>query len=226
TLPRTFTAADETGLILSGYIAFLDPPRETAAPALRLLQDHGIAVKILTGDSLRVARRICREVGLDANQPLTGADIDTLDDDALRAAAARTTLFAKLEPAQKARVVTTLKKAGHTVGFMGDGINDAPALREADVGISVEGAAAREAADIILLEKNLLVLERGGRRPPRVRQHHKIPQDDHERQLRQRHQRARGQHIPALPADDGDPPPHPEPPLRPLATLHPLGHGG
>lgn len=161
--PGAFTADDETGLILSGYIAFLDPPKETAAPALRLLQDHGIAVKILTGDSTRVARRICREVGLDASQPLTGADIDTLDDDALRAATGHTTLFAKLEPAQKARVVAALKKAGHTVGFMGDGINDAPALREADVGISVEGAAAvaREAADIILLEKNLLVLGRG-----------------------------------------------------------------
>ncbi|RRJ94263.1 magnesium-translocating P-type ATPase [Opitutaceae bacterium TAV4] len=158
-----FTAADETGLILSGYIAFLDPPKDTSAPALRLLQNHGVAVKILTGDNVPVARRICRDVGLDVAYILTGSDIDALYDDALPAAAARTTLFAKLEPVQKARVVSALKRAGHTVGFLGDGINDAPALREADVGISVEGAdaIAREAADIILLEKSLIVLERG-----------------------------------------------------------------
>lgn len=158
-----FTEGDESDLILSGYIAFLDPPKDTAAPALRLLQDHGIAVKILTGDNVPVARRICRDVGLDISHILTGADIDALDDDDIPAAAARTSLFAKLNPEQKARVVSALKRAGHTVGYLGDGINDTPALREADVGISVDSAVtvAREAADIILLEKSLIVLERG-----------------------------------------------------------------
>jgi len=158
-----FTVADESNLVFSGFVAFLDPAKETTAEALRLLRDHGVAVKILTGDNAIVARKICRDVGLDAQHIATGAEVEPLDEGALGDLAERTTIFAKLSPNQKARVVRVLKARGHTVGFMGDGINDATALREADVGISVDTAVdvAKEAADIILLEKSLLVLERG-----------------------------------------------------------------
>ncbi|EGM5688225.1 magnesium-translocating P-type ATPase [Salmonella enterica] len=151
---------DESDLILEGYIAFLDPPKETTAPALKA---SGITVKILTGDSELVAAKVCHEVGLDAGDVVIGSDIEGLSDDALAALAARTTLFARLTPMHKERIVTLLKREGHVVGFMGDGINDAPALRAADIGISVDGAVdiAREAADIILLEKSLMVLEEG-----------------------------------------------------------------
>lgn len=154
---------DESDLILEGYIAFLDPPKETTAPALKALKASGITVKILTGDSELVAAKVCHEVGLDAGDVIIGSDIEGLSDDALAALAARTTLFARLTPMHKERIVTLLKREGHVVGFMGDGINDAPALRAADIGISVDGAVdiAREAADIILLEKSLMVLEEG-----------------------------------------------------------------
>lgn len=157
------TVQDETDLIFSGFVAFLDPPKESTAEALRLLAHHGVAVKILTGDNAIVARKICRSVGLVVDHVVTGGEVEPLDDNALGELAERTTIFAKLSPLQKARVVRTLKTRGHTVGFMGDGINDASALREADVGISVDSAVdvAKEAADIILLEKSLLVLERG-----------------------------------------------------------------
>jgi P-type Mg2+ transporter len=157
------TVDDERDLVFSGFVAFLDPAKETTAEALRLLREHGVAVKILTGDNAIVARKICRDVGLDVQHIATGSEIEGLDDDALSDLAERTTIFAKLSPTQKARVVSVLKARGHTVGFMGDGINDATALREADVGVSVDTAVdvAKEAADIILLEKSLLVLERG-----------------------------------------------------------------
>jgi Mg2+-importing ATPase len=165
-LPREhppLTVMDECDLVFSGFVAFLDPAKETTAEALRLLQGHGITVKILTGDNAIVARKICRDVGLDVRHIATGAEVEPLDDAALTDLAERTTIFAKLSPNQKARVVRVLKANGHTVGFLGDGINDATALREADVGISVDSAVdvAKEAADIILLEKSLLVLERG-----------------------------------------------------------------
>jgi Mg2+-importing ATPase len=154
---------DECDLVFSGFIAFLDPPKETTAEALRLLADHGVTVKIITGDNAVITRKIYRTVGLTVEHVATGAEVEPLDDEALAALAERTTVFAKLSPLQKARVVRALKSRGHTVGFMGDGINDATALREADVGISVDTAVdvAKEAADIILLEKSLLVLERG-----------------------------------------------------------------
>ncbi len=157
------TVKDECDLVFSGFVAFLDPAKETTAEALRLLRENGVTVKILTGDNAIVARKICRDVGLDVQHIATGADIEPLDDAALTELAERTTIFAKLSPMQKARVVRVLKANGHTVGFLGDGINDATALREADVGISVDTAVdvAKEAADIILLEKSLLVLERG-----------------------------------------------------------------
>ncbi len=157
------TVKDECDLVFSGFVAFLDPAKETTAEALRLLREHGVTVKILTGDNAIVARKICRDVGLDARHISTGAEIEPLADEQLADLAENTTIFAKLSPMQKARVVRVLKGRGHTVGFMGDGINDATALREADVGISVDTAVdvAKEAADIILLEKSLLVLERG-----------------------------------------------------------------
>ncbi len=155
--------SDESELVLSGFVAFLDPAKETTAPALRLLREQGVTVKILTGDNAVVARKICRDVGLDVRQVAVGAELEGLDDARLAELAEKTTIFAKLSPLQKAAVVRTLKGLGHTVGFLGDGINDATALREADVGISVDTAVdvAKEAADIILLEKSLLVLERG-----------------------------------------------------------------
>ena len=159
---RAYSVADEDGLVLAGYIGFLDPPRETAAAALAALASHGVTVKVLTGDNDVVTKKVCRDVGLSVESTLLGADIDGLDDDELCAAAERATVCAKLNPLQKARLVRVLKKR-HTVGFLGDGINDAPALREADIGISVDNAVdvAKESADIILLEKSLLVLEEG-----------------------------------------------------------------
>ncbi|MCC7376028.1 MAG: magnesium-translocating P-type ATPase [Verrucomicrobiales bacterium] len=157
------SVADERNLVFSGFVAFLDPAKESTAEALRQLKDLGVAVKILTGDNAIVARKICRDVGLDVHHIATGAEVEPLTDGALGDLAEGTTIFAKLTPMQKARVVRALKARGHTVGFLGDGINDATALREADVGISVDTAVdvAKEAADIILLEKSLLVLERG-----------------------------------------------------------------
>ncbi|OEJ35947.1 magnesium-translocating P-type ATPase [Streptomyces subrutilus] len=162
--PRdTYTVADEDGLTLVGFLAFLDPPKADAARALHGLADKGIAVKVVTGDNDLVAARVCADVGIDVGQVVLGSEIDALDEPALRALAARTTVFAKANPVQKARIVRALQADGHTVGFLGDGINDAAALRDADVGISVDTAVdiAKESADIILLEKDLTVLEQG-----------------------------------------------------------------
>ena len=158
-----YAVADEAGLTLIGYIAFLDPPKESAAPALRALMEAGVAIKVLTGDMDRVARKVCREVGLEVRQVYIGSDLDAMDDAALDVAVQAGTLFARLTPAHKERIVRALRGQGATVGFMGDGINDAPALRAADVGISVDSAVdiSKEAADIILLEKSLMVLHDG-----------------------------------------------------------------
>ena len=155
--------SDEQELMLNGYLAFLDPPKETAAPAIQALQQHGITVKVVTGDNELVARKICAEVRLPTEHTLLGAQIDAMTDAALADAAERTTLFARVSPAHKQRIIHALQSRGHTVGFIGDGINDAPALRAADVGISVDTAVdiAKESADMILLEKSLLVLEQG-----------------------------------------------------------------
>ncbi|MCF7545748.1 magnesium-translocating P-type ATPase [Pseudomonas petrae] len=159
----TYGLADESDLTLIGYVAFLDPPKESTAPALKALAEHGVAVKVLTGDNERVTAKICREVGLERQGLLLGGDIERMSDAELALAVETTNVFAKLTPSHKERIVRLLKANGHVVGFMGDGINDAPALRTADIGISVDTAVdiAKEAADIILLEKSLMVLEEG-----------------------------------------------------------------
>jgi len=161
-----YSVADESGLTLIGYIAFLDPPKESAAPALKQLAAHGITVKVLTGDNDLVTAQVCRQVGLTrpaGDAVMLGSQVEALSDDALQAAAQAHSVFAKLTPLHKERIVRALRASGHVVGFMGDGINDAPALRAADIGISVDSAVdiAKEAADIILLEKSLLVLDDG-----------------------------------------------------------------
>ncbi|HMA03756.1 MAG TPA: HAD-IC family P-type ATPase, partial [Gemmatimonadaceae bacterium] len=161
----TFTKEDERDLVLSGYIAFLDPPKESAAPAIAALEEAGIRVKVLTGDNELVTRTICTLVHLPttAEDVLLGADIAQMSDADLRAVVDRIAIFARLAPEDKARIIRALQAKGHVVGYLGDGINDAPALRAADVGISAEGGVdvAREAADIILLEKSLMVLQEG-----------------------------------------------------------------
>jgi Mg2+-importing ATPase len=155
--------ADERELILEGYLAFLDPPKESATAAIQALMAHGVAVKVITGDSELVARKVCKDVGLVVDRVLLGSEVEALSDAALAEAAEGTVLFARGSPAHKQRIINALKARGHTVGFMGDGINDAPALHAADVGISVDTAVdiAKESADLILLEKSLLVLDEG-----------------------------------------------------------------
>lgn len=158
-----YSKADECDLTLNGYVAFLDPPKDSAKGALRALAGHGISVKVVTGDNDLVSRKVCREVGLASDQVLLGSEVEQLSDEALADAAERTTLFARVSPAHKQRIIKALQSRSHTVGFMGDGINDAPALHQADVGISVDTAVdiAKEAADMILLESSLLVLDEG-----------------------------------------------------------------
>jgi Mg2+-importing ATPase len=154
------TDVDETGLVFAGLISFEDPPLPGVTETLAALQQQGVNLKILTGDDPLIAERVCAQVGLAINRVVTGPDVDQLSDPALGAVAEQVRLFARLTPAQKVRVILALKQRGHVVGFLGDGINDAPSLHAADVGISVAGAVdvAREAADIILLEKRLAVL--------------------------------------------------------------------
>ena len=158
---RTYTVADESDLVLAGYIAFLDPPKETALEAIAALNEYGVGIKIITGDNEVVTRKICKEVGLAIENTMLGRDIDPLSDAELAEAAEHTTIFAKASPLQKSRIIRALQSRGHTVGYLGDGINDAAALKDADVGISVDTAVdiAKESADIILLEKSLMVLE-------------------------------------------------------------------
>ncbi|MCY1165852.1 MAG: magnesium-translocating P-type ATPase [Pseudomonadota bacterium] len=160
---NTYSVADEAGLTLIGYVAFLDPPKESAAPALKALAEHGVAVKVLTGDNELVTARVCAQVGLAADTVLLGPQVERMNDAALAHAVEVHQVFAKLTPLHKERIVRSLRANGHIVGFMGDGINDAPALRAADIGVSVDSAVdiAKEAADIILLEKSLMVLEEG-----------------------------------------------------------------
>jgi Mg2+-importing ATPase len=158
-----YSKDDERNLVLRGYVAFLDPPKESAGPAIAALQKHGVSVKILTGDNDLVSKKVCHDVGLPTEHIVLGMDIEKMSDEELLTAARKTTVFARLSPADKQRIIRVLRSNGHVVGFMGDGINDAPALRAADVGISVDTAVdiAKESADVILLEKSLMVLEEG-----------------------------------------------------------------
>ena len=158
-----FSVEDEGDMILTGYLAFLDPPKPSAAPAIKALAEYGVTTKILTGDNDKVTQAVCEKVGLDVERILLGSEIDTMTDQELAQVVETTTVFAKLSPDQKARIILCLKNNGHKVGYMGDGINDALSMKVSDVGISVDTAVdiAKETADVILLDKDLMVLEKG-----------------------------------------------------------------
>ena len=162
-LKTELSIKDEKDMVLMGFLAFLDPPKESTANAINTLNDYGVNVKILTGDNDKVTLSVCKQVGIKVNKLLLGSDIEEMDDELLRNAVEETNVFAKLSPTQKTKVITALKANGHTVGFLGDGINDAAAMNEADIGISVDTAVdiAKESANIILLDKDLMVLEDG-----------------------------------------------------------------
>jgi len=158
-----FSVADESDMVLMGYLSFLDPPKESTPKAIQALHENGVNVKVLTGDNDKVTRCVCRQVGLPADNIVLGADVDNMNDETLRKIVEEASVFAKLSPHQKARVITALRNNGHSVGFLGDGINDAAGMKASDVGISVDTAVdiAKESADVILLEKDLMVLEKG-----------------------------------------------------------------
>ncbi|QII83134.1 magnesium-translocating P-type ATPase [Jeotgalibaca arthritidis] len=158
-----YSVKDEQDMIISGFMGFLDPPKQSSITAIKSLHEHGVNVKVLTGDNEIVAQKICKDVGIEVNRAILGTELDQMSDQDLSDVVEEVNLFAKLNPAQKSRILSSLQEKGHTVGFMGDGINDAPALRTADVGISVDNAAdiTKEASSIILLEKSLTVLEDG-----------------------------------------------------------------
>ena len=160
---QVLSVEDERDMILTGYLAFLDPPKPSAAPAIKALAEYGVTTKILTGDNEKVTQAVCEKVGLDVERILLGSEIDTMTDQELAQVVETTTVFAKLSPDQKARIILSLKNNGHKVGYMGDGINDAPSMKVSDVGISVDTAVdiAKETADVILLDKDLMVLEKG-----------------------------------------------------------------
>jgi P-type Mg2+ transporter len=162
--PRArFSAADEHSLVLAGYLAFADPPSPDAAASVVAMERDGVAVKILTGDNELVARHVCEQVGIENPGVMLGEELESTSDTALEHRAEETTVFARVTPMQKHRIIHALKRRGHVVGYMGDGINDAPSLHAADVGISVASAVdvARDAADIILLKPGLGVLHSG-----------------------------------------------------------------
>jgi Mg2+-importing ATPase len=158
-----YSVADERALTLAGFLVFGDPPRADAAEAIAALKRDGVEIKIITGDSDLVSGAICGQVGLDAGKIVLGSELDKMSDSALAHVAEQTSVFARVSPAQKNRIIVALKHRSHVVGYMGDGINDAPSLHAADVGISVSSAVdvARDAADIILLEPGLRVLHDG-----------------------------------------------------------------
>ena len=160
---QVFSVADESNLIILGYIAFLDPPKDSAAPTLMALKTQGVTVKVLTGDNALVTAKVCKDVGLDVAHIVSGDELVGISEEKLMVLADQTTVFAALSPAHKRMIIECLQKRGHVVGFLGDGINDAPAMKAADVGISVDSAVdvAKDSADIILLEKSLQVLEDG-----------------------------------------------------------------
>ncbi|MCT4326069.1 magnesium-translocating P-type ATPase [Elizabethkingia anophelis] len=161
--PLNYSVADENNLTLTGFIGFLDPAKPSAEPSIKALHKLGVEVKVITGDNDIVAKKICHDVGIPINNIMLGEELDHISDEELSRNTDLYSIFAKVSPLQKQRIVKVLKSKGHTVGFMGDGINDAAAIKEADVGISVDTGAdiAKESADIILLEKDLMVLRSG-----------------------------------------------------------------
>ncbi|CAI9673318.1 MULTISPECIES: magnesium-translocating P-type ATPase [Elizabethkingia] len=161
--PLNYSVADENNLTLTGFIGFLDPAKPSAEPSIKALHKLGVEVKVITGDNDIVAKKICHDVGIPINNIMLGEELDHVSDEELSKNTDLYSIFAKVSPLQKQRIVKVLKSKGHTVGFMGDGINDAAAIKEADVGISVDTGAdiAKESADIILLEKDLMVLRSG-----------------------------------------------------------------
>ncbi|HQA28792.1 MAG TPA: HAD-IC family P-type ATPase, partial [Brevefilum fermentans] len=158
-----FSIEDESDMVLIGYLAFLDPPKVSATAAIEALKAHGVNVKVVTGDNEEVAKSVCKQIGMQFDKVYIGSDVDDLSDRELGDLAEKATIFAKMSPSQKSRLINALREKGHSVGYMGDGINDAGALEAADVGISVDNAVdiAKESADVILLEKDLMVLENG-----------------------------------------------------------------
>lgn len=158
-----FSTVDENDLILCGFLAFLDPPKETASQAIHSLNHYGVTVKVLTGDNEFVTQKVCKDIGLTSEKVILGEQIEQMDDETLSKVVEKYQIFAKLSPMHKERIVLSLKSNGHVVGFLGDGINDAPALKSADIGISVDSAVdiAKDSADLILLEKSLMILEQG-----------------------------------------------------------------
>jgi Mg2+-importing ATPase len=158
-----FSIRDEADMVLIGYLAFLDPPKDSTASAIKALNEHGVGVKILTGDNEKVTANVCRQVGIPVDRMLLGSELEDMTDDELGKVAEKVSVFAKLSPAQKARIIAVMRDNGHVVGYMGDGINDAAAMKASDVGISVDTAVdiAKESADVVLLEKDLMVLEHG-----------------------------------------------------------------
>lgn len=158
-----FKVEDEKDMVLIGYLAFLDPPKQSAASAIKQLHEHGIEVKILSGDNDAVVQTIARQVGIETRNALTGPQFEAMEEEEQRQAVCKTNVFSKLTPIQKTQIIMLLQEQQNTVGFLGDGINDAAALRQSDIGISVDSAVdiAKESADIILLEKDLMVLEDG-----------------------------------------------------------------
>ncbi len=197
---------DEAKMTFLGLLLFLDPPKEGAAQVLGEMRAKGIAVKMITGDNRYVAAHVAGAVGMDLKRLLTGSEIAALSSDALRRRAPRVSVFAEIDPQQKERIIRALQQSGHAVGYMGDGINDAPALHLADVGISVDTAVdvARESADIVLLKKDLAVLQPGrDRRSAHVRQHAQVHRHHRQRQLRQHGQHGAGDAAAAVPATAG-----------------------
>ena len=209
--------ADECDLVLQGYVAFLDPPKDSAAKAIQALQRHGVAVKVVTGDNDLVARKICKEVGLATEFALLGDEVERMSDEQLADTAEKTTLFARVSPAHKQRIIQALQSRNHTVGFMGDGINDAPALHAADVGISVD-TAVDIAKEVGRHDPSREVASRTGRwrdrGPQGLLQHRQVRAHGRLEQFRQHVQRARSQCLRAVPADAAGADPRQQPALR------------
>ena len=219
----TYSVADEADLTLLGYIAFLDPPKETCAPAIAALQAGGVQVKILTGDNDIVTRKICRDVGLSVDRIVLGSEMATLPPEDLANLAETATVFAKVSPSQKAAIIDALHRKGHVVGFLGDGINDGPALRLRTSAYPwIVPSTSPKNLQISYYSRSACGARRWRHRGPQgVRQHHQIYQNGRELQFWQHVQRARGQYLPAVSADDRDPGADQQSALRLLADHHP-----